>query len=337
MNGNVELVEVIAQCKNIRTNTVLVNDILVKCAPHVVVKLPVVNEYYDEEMAIEDWAAELDAIIAAYEALNNAHLDTVANPVESLNGEIILACLESEILKAAFVEEFNANLVTYGLAIYYTATVEVIESIDSDSAWDNELIGVKTLESLVAKINDQTVTLADVKAAKEVVEKTTIAKAILEKLLNDEGVSTSKYSSVEEMVADFLADIAAWKGVSVSDIDMTDNITFRNTVGALSFFASTEADANNPDYKIGGVTPFWNVPEHREKWSWLLDEMVRVMIKYPGSSQYTVTLGHLTTLKESYYASSTTFPMYAFWYFLTGNNGSYWGVKFGNGHNAEWL
>ena len=337
MNGNVELVEVIAQCKNIRTNTVLVNDILVKCAPHVVVKLPVVNEYYDEEMAIEDWAAELDAIIAAYEALNNAHLDTVANPVESLNGEIILACLESEILKAAFVEEFNANLVTYGLAIYYTATVEVIESIDSDSAWDNELVGVKTLESLVAKINDQTVTLADVKAAKEVVEKTTIAKAILEKLLNDEGVSTSRYSSVEEMVADFLADIAAWKGVSVSDIDMTDNITFRNTVGALSFFASTEDNANNPDYKVAGVTPFWNVPEHREKWSWLLDEMVRVMITYPGSSQYAVTLGHLTTLKESYYASSTTFPMYAFWYFLTGNNGSYWGVKFGNGHNAEWL
>ena len=150
--------------------------------------MPIVKDYYDSSMVINDWAVELDAIVAAFEVLDGKHIDTIIDPIDNLNGEIIVSCLESEILKAAFVEEFNNNLSTLGLGSYYTVSKADVEGIQTEAKWDAELVVINQLQTLVASINAGTVTLPELLAAKANAEATVIAKAIFEAVLAAEGI-----------------------------------------------------------------------------------------------------------------------------------------------------
>ena len=201
-NGNIELAEIISECKDIRNNTVLVNDILISCAGHIVPKLPIISDYYNDSIVINDWAVELDAIIVAFETLDGKHVDTMEDPIENLNGEIIIACLGSVILTEAFIEEFNKNLDNLGLASYYVVTEEKVNAVDTAEKWDKELVAIQKLEAVVASIQDNTITMQGLKDAQKEVESTIIAKEIFNAVLNanDEEVPTYNLISIKKAI-----------------------------------------------------------------------------------------------------------------------------------------
>ena len=115
-------------------------------------------------------------------------LDVMASPIENLTGDAVLAAVSSEILKAAFVEEFNANLVSLGLGTYYTVTETEVEAIQTAGQWDKELDTIQSLQALVEKINNATVTPADLLAVKAEAEQTQIAKDIFASVLTANGI-----------------------------------------------------------------------------------------------------------------------------------------------------
>ena len=201
-NGNIKLDEIISECKDIRNNTVLVNDILISCAGHIVPKLPIISDYYNDSIVINDWAVELDAIIVAFETLDGKHVDTMEDPIENLNGEIIIACLGSVILTEAFIEEFNKNLDNLGLASYYVVTEEKVNAVDTAEKWDKELVAIQKLEAVVASIQDNTITMQGLKDAQKEVESTIIAKEIFNAVLNanDEEVPTYNLISIKKAI-----------------------------------------------------------------------------------------------------------------------------------------
>jgi hypothetical protein len=135
-------------------------------------KMPIVKDYYESSMVIADWSVELDAIVNAIKTLDSMGLDVMASPIENLTGDAVLAAVSSEILKAAFVEEFNANLVSLGLGTYYTVTETEVEAIQTAGQWDKELDTIQSLQALVEKINNATVTPADLLAVKAEAEQT---------------------------------------------------------------------------------------------------------------------------------------------------------------------
>ena len=187
-NGTYVLNEVVDAYEGIKADTVLVNEILTASAEYMVPKMPVVKDYYDSSIVISDWAAELDAIVGAIKKLDSMGLDAMDEPINNLTGESIMIALESEILTAAFVEEFNNNLSTLGLGSYYTVSKAEVEGIQNEAKWDAELAVINQLETLVASINAGTVTLPELQAAKTNAESTVIAKAIFEAVLAAEGI-----------------------------------------------------------------------------------------------------------------------------------------------------
>ena len=187
-NGTYVLADVVAKYENIKANTVLVNEVLTSSAEYMVPKMPVVKDYYNSSMVIADWAVELDAIVNAIKKLDSMGLDAMSDPIENLTGEAVLIALSSEILKAAFVEEFNANLVSLGLGTYYTVTETEVEAIQTAEQWDKELDTIQSLQALLEKINNATVTPADLFAVKAEAEQTQIAKDIFESVLAANGI-----------------------------------------------------------------------------------------------------------------------------------------------------
>ena len=187
-NGTYVLADVVAKYENIKANTVLVNDILTSSAEYMVPKMPIVKDYYDSSMVIADWSAELDAIVNAIKTLDSMGLDVMESPIENLTGEAVLAAVSSEILKAAFVEEFNANLVSLGLGTYYTVTETEVEAIQTAAQWDKELDTIQSLQAVVEKINNATVTPADLLAVKAEADQTQIAKDIFASVLTANGI-----------------------------------------------------------------------------------------------------------------------------------------------------
>ena len=187
-NGTYVLADVVAKYENIKANTVLVNDILTSSAEYMVPKMPIVKDYYESSMVIADWSVELDAIVNAIKTLDSMGLDVMESPIENLTGDAVLAAVSSEILKAAFVEEFNANLVSLGLGTYYTVTETEVEAIQTAGQWDKELDTIQSLQAVVEKINNATVTPADLLAVKAEADQTQIAKDIFASVLTANGI-----------------------------------------------------------------------------------------------------------------------------------------------------
>ena len=165
--------------------------------------------------------------------------------------------------------------------------------------------------------------------------------SVLEMYIAENGLTkvqpATGYTSLQAVIDDFLADIAAWKGVEVSAIKFDTDVNFHSNFSWGQFFPTNAANAANPDYVAGGLTPFWSVAAHREKWSWLLDLMYQTMVKYPGGDAYTASLSHLNDAKTNYFSGSPETINKSFWYFLNGKSHTYFGFNFEDGHNVEWL
>jgi hypothetical protein len=127
-----------------------------------------------------DWGNELDAIVNAYKLLVNAGLANITNPIATLNGEIIMACMKSVILRTAFKTTFNENLGVLGLAGYYQLTDEKLTEVNTAEKWDNELTAIMAVSEFVANLPYSFVNLPTLKTQ---IDNTIIAKEILVSVL----------------------------------------------------------------------------------------------------------------------------------------------------------
>ena len=169
---------------DVKQNTILCDSILVSSAAIIIPDLPIICNYYDESLGITDWGQELDSIVNAYKLLVDKGLANINNPIQTLDGEVIIACLNSKILRAAFIQEFNTNLSALGLGAYYTMDEAKLAELNTAEKWDNELAAIQAVSDLVNNFS-----LIKVPAVKDQVENTIIAKAILVSFLTSIGIS----------------------------------------------------------------------------------------------------------------------------------------------------
>jgi hypothetical protein len=166
---------------DVREDTILCNSILEASAETIIPQLPIISTYHalanTDNM---DWGNELDAIVNAYKLLVNAGLANITNPIATLNGEIIMACMKSVILRTAFKTTFNENLGVLGLAGYYQLTDEKLTEVNTAEKWDNELTAIMAVSEFVANLPYSLVNLNTLKAQ---IDNTIIAKEILVSVL----------------------------------------------------------------------------------------------------------------------------------------------------------
>ena len=168
--------------KDIKENTILCEKILVNSASIIIPDLPIISTYYNDSLVIDNWEEELNDIINAYSLLVEKGLSNITEPIKTLDGDVIMACLESEILKAAFIIEFNNNLETLELNSFYQMNENEIAILDSPEKWNNELAAIQAVSDL-AKAYSPT----KVPAVITQVEATYIAKTILVSFLVSKG------------------------------------------------------------------------------------------------------------------------------------------------------
>lgn len=137
------------------------------------------------------------------------------------------------------------------------------------------------------------------------------------------------YTSLEEIKAEFLADCAAHKGVSVEEIKFDTAANWQSNWSWGAFFATNEDNGKKPDYPSAEAPSFWNVPANREKWLWLIERMYATMQEFPGGDTYSASLSHLETAINKNYCGSPQTIAYAIWYFLSGQTHGYFGFNFG--------
>ena len=168
--------------KDIKENTILCEKILVNSASIIIPDLPIISTYYNDSLVIDNWEEELNDIINAYSLLVEKGLSNITEPIKTLDGDVIMACLESEILKAAFIIEFNNNLETLELNSFYQMNENELAILDSPEKWNNELAAIQAVSDL-AKAYSPT----KVPAVITQVEATYIAKTILVSFLVSKG------------------------------------------------------------------------------------------------------------------------------------------------------
>ena len=165
--------------------------------------------------------------------------------------------------------------------------------------------------------------------------------SVLELVVKQDGVTkvqpNTGYQSLQEVIDDFLTDIADWAKKDVSEIKFDTAANFQSNFGWGEFFATNADNANKADYPSADKPSFWNVPANKAKWSWLLDLIYDTMVKYPGGDTYTGSLSHVNDARTKNYCGSPQTIAWAFWYFLTGAEHGYFGFHFQEGRNQEWL
>lgn len=142
------------------------------------------------------------------------------------------------------------------------------------------------------------------------------------------------YTSLEEIKEDFLADCIAHKksfGIEVEELKFDTAANWQSNWGWGAFFATNADNGKKADYTVDdGSKPFWNVPENRAKWLWLIEQIYATMLAYPGGDTYTATLDHVTNAMKNNYCGSPQTIAYAIWYFLSGQTHGYFGLNFGD-------
>lgn len=165
--------------------------------------------------------------------------------------------------------------------------------------------------------------------------------SVLEMYVKENGLTkvqpNTGYQSLQEVIDDFLTDIADWKGVDVSEVKFDTAANFQSNFGWGEFFATNADNANKEDYPSADKPSFWNVPANKAKWSWLLELIYNTMVKYPGGDTYDGSLSHVNDAKTKNYCGSPQTIAWAFWYFLNGAEHGYFGFHFQDGRNVEWL
>ena len=147
-NGTYVFSEVVNVYNNIRTNTVLVNDIVVSSAEYVVPKMPVVKGYYNDSIVIDNWTNEMDAIVAALEQLDACGVDTIDDPLDTrITGDLMCALIQSKIIVNGLVQEINESLVNNDLDTY-AVTADDILMVQTPAKWEKELAALRKIESV---------------------------------------------------------------------------------------------------------------------------------------------------------------------------------------------
>ena len=147
-NGTYVFAEVVSVYNNIRNNTVLVNDIVVSSAEHVVPMMPIVKTYYDDSIVIDNWTNEMDAIVAALEELDACDVDTIDDPLDDrITGDLMYALVQSKIIVNGLVKEINESLVNNNLNDYEVIAAD-IEMVQTSAQWDKELVALRNIESV---------------------------------------------------------------------------------------------------------------------------------------------------------------------------------------------
>lgn len=177
-NGTYVFSTVVSVYNNIRNNTVLVNDILVSCAPHVVPKMPVVSDYYNDSMVIADWTLEMDNIVKAVEELDKAGLTTITDPLDTrITGELLYALAQSEIITNAMVKEINESLVEAGLPddeIHY----QDIKDVTTVEAWNTEIKALRSITDFNKNISSKS--MADIIEIYDTIDDSHLCEIILD-------------------------------------------------------------------------------------------------------------------------------------------------------------
>ncbi len=141
---------------NIRTNTILINKVVIANGAYVVSQMPIVNQYDHlvdtTSWTSVEWAAELDAIVAAVDGFDLGNVSTNEELIVDLTAENIETALQSKILAAGIVYEFNNKLESLGLE--YTVTVGEIK--DPSLNWNNEKEAINDLIDLMNMISSGT-------------------------------------------------------------------------------------------------------------------------------------------------------------------------------------
>ncbi len=140
------------------------------------------------------------------------------------------------------------------------------------------------------------------------------------------------YNSLEQITNDFLTDVALHRGVTLEVVkeNFTTNKIWHSYWAWGTFFATNANNGKNPEYPSAGEPAFWNVPENREKWLWLIEEIYIAMLMYPGGTQYSASLKHVQNAIENNFSESPETINKAVWYFLNGSMSTFFGFNFNN-------
>ena len=139
-------------------------------------------------------------------------------------------------------------------------------------------------------------------------------------------------NSIADLKTAFLAAVNSYYGTEVA-FDTAKN--FESSIESKPFMATTKASADDTTYDC-----FWNVPENREKFGFMLTAIKDTIKKYPSDDPNTVhdkTLAHLTNAADEYWCASPDTIQQSIWYFLNGKNHGWFGFIFADGHNEEWI
>ena len=121
-------------------------------------RIPFVKSNYDPEtMIVTDWENELTQIVNTLEAVIDCGLTDFNTPIDDLagHGEIFMAAKESVILKKAFLNKINSNLVANGLTSYEVTEAD-IDAVDTVEKWNKEIDALQTAHTLIEEINNGT-------------------------------------------------------------------------------------------------------------------------------------------------------------------------------------
>lgn len=147
------------------------------------------------------------------------------------------------------------------------------------------------------------------------------------------------YTSMEEVKAEFIKDLAAYKGVTVEEVP-------NNTTDKGASFHSFCGWGGIVPTSAGGTGGFINATLYadengengvsmKEKWSWLFDKIYEALLKYCPTA--TSAIGHYLNVTQSGYAGSPETVQKVLWYYLNGvEQHDLWG-DFTGGRNSDWI
>lgn len=166
------------------------------------------------------------------------------------------------------------------------------------------------------------------------------------------------YTSLEEIKADLLADLTAFKGTEPR-FDTKD--TFHADMGWGGFVATSSDNAKKTEWDCYGtdtepyLTSFMNCirkdvladenltdeqkytyeNSYRAKWGWLIEQIYQTMLEFPGGDTYAATSDHFKNASASFNSGSPSTIHYGIWMFLTGTSHSYLGFNFAPAEGSD--
>lgn len=160
----------------IYADTVLIRKLLVESAETLLPGLPVIGSYYAGTTLVSDWVVELDNLMNVLNAFGSRNLDSnlFADPLNNVNGQLVLAICHSEVLKVELVQKINDTLPAEYQSLC-NITVADLDLVTTAEGWDNEFEAVKTF---IKVANNEEVEDKNAKVV-NIYNNTTLVKALM--------------------------------------------------------------------------------------------------------------------------------------------------------------